>query len=349
MKNTRRVVAIVLIIAMVYSVIGSILNKSYAYIVKSDKATQYQFNPQDVLDWAAYVGAGELTTTEFPFITVKPTASDFEGDIENKVWPNYVALTIEDDSFDNSINASDAANLLGCASSHRDSFKIVEQLSNDLGIAANEISLQIRVELRDDNKTVIWDIKNGECKQSDEEIKAGIDEMYNYCKKCYTTKNYQSYTQKIMYGTEDNWGNNEKPIIDEYMEQGESKEEAEEDAKPEMINRYFFGVVEVDATLPDGTVYCLVLGGEGEHKMNWLLAKKDLFIPEPTPEPEPDPEPDPEPTPETKPEPEKKDNTVANQNLAKTGESFVIVSAIAVIAITATALYFKNKKYNKIK
>ena len=276
MKNVRKTIGLALILVMLFTAIMGIMNKSYASeklngIVKGKDATEYQFNKHDILVWATEVGVGHLsyetTKGEFPFVTVKVSKDDFEGDD-----PSFVELTY-DAACDNAMNASDAACISMMRGNGDDSFRIVDRLAEKFSIDKNEITLNIYIELRDINKKLVYTIKGNELQQSEEEVNNIINEIYEYDKKCTTSAEYDylndAYTCRLSSDTK--WD-------EEYQACLEMNDGNEIDAKYTMNDKYDYTIIEATATLPNGTDYCLVIGNNDEWKMNWLLAKKNLFI-----------------------------------------------------------------------
>jgi len=330
MKNIRRkFFAVTLIAMMLFATVSGIFNKSYAdskYLVPSGEATEYQFNAGDILLWAAIDGTSVVDPDEYPFIVVTPTPEQFKVDKTKSKYPEYILLSEyrpESSNLYGRTNATDATELLigNNPRSSRDPFKIVEQLSKDLSIAPEDIVMNIRINLRDDNDTVTWVkkgksvVENGETKivlepvESEETIKAYTEKIFNYCKRMYLSG---KYANSVGSGTEEDWEELYNDSLQYAREHGaQNEEEARYAAMRNTYNDYnesSFFVTEIDAILPDGTKYCLVLADgdtvSGENytgdtytrkNRHWALARKGLFVPDddrPDRDSTPDPEPD---------------------------------------------------------
>lgn len=309
MKNVRKkFLALTLATMMLFATISSLFNKSYAdeevdrnYFVPNEYATEYQFHARDVLVWAAKSGTGQNDKSIFPFIIVAPTEKQFEVDSSKSKYPEYIYLKENEikrgEASRGRINANDASNLLtinGPATTD-DRFMILTQLCEDLGVDPEDIVLNVRLNFREKNENVTF-IKRGTYNSESGEYgwisedkqtaNAKIEKVFNYCKEIFLSG---KYGYMGLSGDEDKWNHLYDEALQEKIADGMSEEDARYAAMVSVYDNHNKGslfVTEVDAILPDGVKYCLVVAENGKKIEGtdvdyrfWALARKGLFDP----------------------------------------------------------------------
>ena len=154
MKNVKikQFLAILVCVAMISTMVLSLFGHVEAGVVSENNATQFKFNPVDILEWAAYVGADddENPDIEWPFVKTQITNDMFESG-------EVISLTRLNTMYDNKLNASDAANILICETG-LDSFEIIKRVAECEEVSQDDVSLKYVITLPETSGEIIYNL-----------------------------------------------------------------------------------------------------------------------------------------------------------------------------------------------
>ena len=105
---------------MLFATVNSLFNKSYAdehhYVVRDGNQTEYEFNANDILQWAAWAGNStnwdDVAASEgdFPFKVVRTTEEQYNG--KDGEYPECIELKQKAADHDNHIDSREASAVL---------------------------------------------------------------------------------------------------------------------------------------------------------------------------------------------------------------------------------------------